>query len=121
MAILHVRDVPDDLYEQIRRKAQAERRSISGEVILLLERAIVTPEAVEHDPAYAEFLRRQQALRRQAVEWYQARAQPMSQEAYDQVLAKIDEHRERLRERYGTMPDSTAILREDRARDERRW
>jgi hypothetical protein len=67
-----------------------------------------------------EFLRRQQALRRDAENWYQTRAQPMSQNEYDQVLTQIDAQREGLRARYGIMPDSIEILREDRARDERR-
>ena len=40
MAILHVRNVPDELYERIRHKAQAQNRSISAEVIVLLQRAL---------------------------------------------------------------------------------
>ena len=40
MAILHVRNVPDDLYESIRQQAQAQNRSISAEVIVLLQRAL---------------------------------------------------------------------------------
>ena len=42
MAILHVRNVPPELYERIRRSAQAQNRSISAEVITLLERALST-------------------------------------------------------------------------------
>jgi plasmid stability protein len=38
--ILHVRNVPDQLYEQIREQAQAQNRSISAEVITLLQRAL---------------------------------------------------------------------------------
>lgn len=40
MPILHVRNVPDRLYEQIREQAQAQNRSISAEVITLLQRAL---------------------------------------------------------------------------------
>lgn len=40
MPILHVRNVPDDLYERIRQQAQDHRRSISAEVITILERAM---------------------------------------------------------------------------------
>jgi plasmid stability protein len=40
MPILHVRNVPDDLYERIRRQARDHRRSISAEVITMLERAM---------------------------------------------------------------------------------
>ncbi len=46
MAILHVRNVPQDLYDQIRRQAQEENRSLSAQVVFLLERAILeSPQA----------------------------------------------------------------------------
>jgi plasmid stability protein len=48
MATLHVRNVPDDLYERLRRRAEAEGRSLSAEVIRLLDsylpRRSMTPE-----------------------------------------------------------------------------
>ena len=44
MPILHVRNVPDKLYERIRRQAQVQNRSISAEVITLLERALAETE-----------------------------------------------------------------------------
>ena len=40
MPILHVRNVPDELYEQIQRRAESEQRSISAEVIQLLRAAL---------------------------------------------------------------------------------
>jgi plasmid stability protein len=43
MPTLHVRNVPEDLYETIRRKAESERRSFSQEVITLLQRAVREP------------------------------------------------------------------------------
>jgi hypothetical protein len=46
MPILHVRNVPDDLYAHIRRQAQEQNRSISAQVIYLLERAVLeSPQA----------------------------------------------------------------------------
>jgi antitoxin FitA len=45
MAILHVRNVPDDLYERLQQRAGAEKRSLSAEVVSLLERAIGEPPA----------------------------------------------------------------------------
>lgn len=42
MATLHVRNVPDSLYEVLRRRAGANGRSIGAEAIQLLERALVT-------------------------------------------------------------------------------
>lgn len=40
MATLHVRGVPDELYEPIQRRARERRTSISKETILLLTQAL---------------------------------------------------------------------------------
>jgi plasmid stability protein len=40
MPILHVRNVPEDLYERIKQQAAAQNRSLSAQVITLLERAV---------------------------------------------------------------------------------
>lgn len=48
MTILHVRNVPEPLYERIKARAETQRRSLSAEVIALLESAI---EEAERDPA----------------------------------------------------------------------
>ena len=37
MPILHVHNVPDDLYVRLQRQAQAHRRSLSAEIIALLQ------------------------------------------------------------------------------------
>lgn len=44
MPILHVRNVPDDLYERIRQRAGRQNRSISAEVIVLLDKALAEAE-----------------------------------------------------------------------------
>jgi plasmid stability protein len=41
MPVLHVRNVPEDLYEAIRHQADIQKRSISQQVIYLLERVIL--------------------------------------------------------------------------------
>ena len=41
MPVLHVRNVPVDIYERIRQQALDQNRSISAEVITLLQRALV--------------------------------------------------------------------------------
>lgn len=48
MATLNVKDFPDALYERIKRRAAAERRSIAGEVVHLLEAAVAeaTPTSI---------------------------------------------------------------------------
>lgn len=48
MPILHVRKVPEDLYRRLEERARAERRSLSAEVITLLDRAL---ERSQRSPA----------------------------------------------------------------------
>ena len=40
MQTLHVRDIPDQLYNRLRELAQAKQRSLSAQVVLLLDRAL---------------------------------------------------------------------------------
>ncbi len=40
MTILHVRNVPEELYARLRNRAESQRRSLSAEVITLLEWAV---------------------------------------------------------------------------------
>ena len=44
MAILHVRNVPEELYARLQRRAEIQRRSLSSEVITLLEWAVEEAE-----------------------------------------------------------------------------
>ena len=65
MSILHVRNVPGELYTRLKQRAEAQRRSLSAEVITLLEwaveeaeqRSVVTLDAIRQrrffDPAAA--------------------------------------------------------------------
>src|SRR5437867_13247337 len=57
MAILHVRNVPDDLYARLQQRAAAEKRSLSAEVVMLLEKAMQREPAAE--AALFDHLRRQ--------------------------------------------------------------
>jgi plasmid stability protein len=40
MRILHVRNIPEELYARLKQRAETERRSLSAEVITLLQRAV---------------------------------------------------------------------------------
>lgn len=80
MPILHVRNVPDELYNRIKTQAQAQNRSMSAEVIMLLDRALTESEQTQ-----AELL---DAIRRRRF----------------------------FRPAQTNAPDSTTLLREDRAR-----
>jgi plasmid stability protein len=47
MATLYVENIPDDLYEALRGRARARRRSIAAEVLELLEQAVPTAEELK--------------------------------------------------------------------------
>lgn len=55
MATLYVQNVPDDLYEALRRQAQLNRRSIASEVVTLLEVNVVTEQELK---SRRDFVRR---------------------------------------------------------------
>ena len=64
MATLHVRNVPDSLYERLRRQAETENRSLSAELVILLDRAL----APSDDPiAVSERIRQRRAFDPAAV------------------------------------------------------
>ena len=60
MATLYVENVPDEVYEALRRRARANRKSISAEVLSLLEENVVT---AEEQKLRQRFLRQAQRLR----------------------------------------------------------
>lgn len=47
MPTLYVENVPDELYEALRARARAERKSISAEVLSLLSENVPTPQEIE--------------------------------------------------------------------------
>jgi plasmid stability protein len=47
MATLYVENIPDDLYEALRRRAKARRRSIAAEVLALLEENVPTSQELK--------------------------------------------------------------------------
>lgn len=49
MPTLHVRNVPEEVYERIRMRATQQNRSISAEVIMLLQRAVTEPERPQNE------------------------------------------------------------------------
>jgi antitoxin FitA len=65
MATLHVRNVPESLYEQIRERAEARSRSLSAEVVVLLTQAL---EGERPSPGEVlEEIRRRRSFRPAAV------------------------------------------------------
>ncbi len=56
MANLQVKDIDDRLYDSIRKIAANEKRSISQEVVYILQRYLSIPKAFEYNPT-DEFLK----------------------------------------------------------------
>jgi plasmid stability protein len=83
MATLYVENVPDDLYDALRKQAKKDRQSISAEVIALLAQFV---------PTEAELKRRQRMLRQMR----QLRRQhPLTPGPFPATEAMIREDRER--------------------------
>ena len=87
MATLHVRDVPDDLYEQIRQSAAEENRSISAQVVDLLEFAVQQAAATRKQRKILDSFRRRRLK-------YEKAARAAGYE-YPDVTQLIREDRER--------------------------
>lgn len=64
MPVLHVDDIPSDLYERIRERATAENRAFTAEVIRLLRQALTAEDdraREAHAAAVADLRRRRWA------------------------------------------------------------
>jgi len=58
MATLHVRNVPDDLYARLQELAVARQRSLSAQVITLLEQALTNDERQQQQAKLLAGIRR---------------------------------------------------------------
>jgi plasmid stability protein len=58
MQTLHVRSVPDDLYERLRSLAQTEQRSLSAQVIYLLDKALEHESKAQEQAQILDNIRR---------------------------------------------------------------
>lgn len=62
MTSITVKNIPDGLYDRVRRLAEANRRSINSEIIVCLERAVGSrPYDVEAEVADARMIRERTA------------------------------------------------------------
>lgn len=88
MATLHVRNIPDDLYIRLQQLAASQHRSISAQVVTLLEEAL--PSEVKQLEAETS-------------------------KSIKEILAE-SRHRRRVNPTDYGLPDSTILIREDRDR-----
>lgn len=58
MASITIKNIPDELYEELKARAATNRRSINNEVIMIIERAFRS-----HKPSPEEVLERTRQLR----------------------------------------------------------
>jgi len=64
MATLYVRNVPRNLYEALRQRARARRRSIAAEVLALLEENIPTAAELKARKEFVQRLERKVPYKR---------------------------------------------------------
>jgi plasmid stability protein len=64
MATLYVENVPDGLYDALRRRAKENRRSIAAEVLLLLEQNLPTEADLRSRRQFLRFVERVQSRKR---------------------------------------------------------
>ena len=69
MPILHVRGIPDGLYERIKEQAALQHRSLTAEVIWLLEQGLAASEAtLSIDEGLAQARRLRESLEARGVQ-----------------------------------------------------
>jgi len=62
MPTLHVRSVPEELYERVRTLAQEQNRSLSAQVVTLLDQALRLVEQSQERTAALQSLRRRRFI-----------------------------------------------------------
>jgi len=72
MPILHVRNVPDVLYERLQTLARDEGRSLTAEVIALLDEAVARRETQRRAEAVLARIRREAGARTLPDDWTDA-------------------------------------------------
>ena len=77
MAMLTIKNLPDELYQELKRRAEENRRSLNGEVIYSLEQLLQGGRA-RRRPTVAEF----RALRAQCP------IPPMSEEEFERAISE---------------------------------
>lgn len=58
MPTLYVENVPEELYEALRKRARSQRRSIAAEVLLLLEHFVPTEQELRRRQQFTRKLKR---------------------------------------------------------------
>lgn len=75
MATITVKNIPDELYTQLKAVANANRRSVNSEVIVCIERRLTS-----YRPNVDDILQRARTLRKMTA------AHPISDEALDEAI-----------------------------------
>ena len=65
MATMTIKNIPDDLYEELKQRAATNRRSINNEVIMLLERAFYS-----YRPSSNEIQKQAATLREMTAQYH---------------------------------------------------
>lgn len=82
MASLTIKNIPDELLEQLRQKAAADRRSLNQQILRLLERALVVGEMLDQRQLRSE-------IEAQASKWEALAGKWGTAEPAEQEIARI--------------------------------
>jgi len=106
MANLSVKDVPDDLAEKLRQRAARNHRSLQGELMAIIERAVTEPEPQRAAPVAAP-----QAQAMIGAAWEIRPVIRRGSKPIEQVAA---EHRARFPQAIRSGPSAVDIIRAER-------
>ncbi len=105
MPNLSVKDVPEDLAERLRQRAQRNHRSLQGELMAIIEQAAYEPAAAA-SPGWFD------SDRRGTVVGHDARGRPIVRRGTKTIEQIAAEHRARFPEPITEGPMSVDIIRE---------
>ena len=72
MPSITIKNIPADMYESLKKQAAANQRSITAEIIYLIEQSVSKKDAIEPDHASrAKILRKAQGKRRISLKEYE--------------------------------------------------
>lgn len=107
MANLSVKDVPDDLAEKLRQRAARNHRSLQGELMAIIERAVT-----ETEPAHAAPVVPPQSQATATGAGWESR--PIIRRGSKPIEQVAAEHRARFPQAIGSGPSAVDIIRAER-------
>lgn len=110
MPNLSIKDVPEAWAQALRERASRSHRSLQGELMAIIERALDEPGPIPQDAAYAAA----PSEMRTGVIGFDRRGHPILRRGTKTIEQIADEHRKRFPEPIRAGPLAVDIIRADR-------